>query len=562
MWRKNKETWQSSMFDISGKPTVDYGTTAEDIDKILKSVPIRKKIEWEPNIGTTSSELTETLIKEIDVSREAGFDEEQWLAGFVPFRFYDTGVVDHISTSRNCTLQECIDFYLKVIKRESGYWRFKDLIPHIEKYFTRFYWWKWDKESLEKYGDLIRGISSKCTDKIIVWLNWELDLVTMNWRFWDKATIDTVEKILKYKEPFDDLLLLKYLNAFFEKNGMTYDINVFRENKENIIEFFRNITNQTVNHEISYNLTDIWKDMWEAYTILLEIIFVSFDKFIWENRNGGDKYDFDSWREDRYLRYTELFRDTIRDIIVSLDDKFVESVRWIDFLVPMFASYRKLWENADIESVYKKNIVRRYLSWKWNANTIKWWAKQDRTMWLKKLLADDFPTLDYRNWRIFDENGNRIDKNEITNYQPEERKEKIEKWILSNKKGEQNKDIEEIGAIDRLENIIEESWLKKDITIDRESEYIVYKETGSMLNFVDIFHEESDCRKLNILERVEGEKESLSTEWNVSSEWSKEIDEIGVNFLNKTTEKTSIIEEEKPVENEDYGEDEDDDLPF
>jgi hypothetical protein len=75
------------MFDISGKPLVDYGTTASDIDKILKQVPKRN---LNNNVKTVVEPLKSNLVESLDHKTDLNDAKEEKISVFVPFDFYDT----------------------------------------------------------------------------------------------------------------------------------------------------------------------------------------------------------------------------------------------------------------------------------------------------------------------------------------------------------------------------------------------------------------------------------------------------------------------------------------
>lgn len=755
MWRKNKETWQSSMFDINGKPLIDYGTTASDIDKILKQVPkrnlnnnvktvvepvksnlvesldpktdlnddkeekisvfvpfdfydtwlvdaiaTRKKFEtksciefyfyvldWKPwyakfwkqleniekyfsrffgwdwdkkylrenmwfkrnftdkgtiewrakqdrtnqfikvvekikwiyydrwYVYTGSSRFTKdwlsenkykfinypheerkirlgkringeeyeeknnegivwiwNVIKEIDVSREAGFDDEWWLAGLVPFCFDNRWSVNHYDTLDKYTLKECIIFYLRVMQKESNYGRFSNLLTNIEAYFSKFYRWDWNTESLVKYKDLIWKISNNCCEKVIIWLDWELDLYAMNAKFGEKDTLNYVENILKNKEPFNDFTVLTCLNKFLEREWLSNALNVFNKNKDNLVYFFKEIIEQSELNKFNYGLESLWGNMWDSYRIFLNEIFSSFDLFQEEkNDNFYDKNTFDSNREDEHQNIDretrEKFGNTVWNIVNNLsiyNPYIVDDIRWMDFLPQMFASFRRSRYEADLDSVYKKNLIRVYISNRWKNITIKWRIEQDKIILLKEFLSDSFPYLKYRKWYIYGLDSRKINKDEILKYPADERKEFLIEWI----RDENNIVLtqENIWTIALMNRIIDDLQLRRRLEIDDSEDHLCDKETWDMLNLVDLFQEEKDFWKIRIIEWVNwatlGEESNLQLEENNSSFWvwaNSEYDGWNDERLENNIHQKSwgFLENEK-----DDSDDEDDDLPF
>lgn len=735
MWRKNKETWQSSMFDISGKPTVDYGTTAEDIDKILRQTPkkninnnldpiksdlieslgtdaglnrnneeirvfvpfdfydtwlvdaiaTRKKfeirsciefyfhvldwdswyvrfrtrlpqiekyfsrffgwdwdkkylrenmkfkrhwtdkstIEWRAKQDRTNQfikvvekvkwikydrwwvetetwftkikdkfidfpheerierlerwrdtgECEETIrkvndvIEEIEVSRKSWFDEERWLAGLVPFCFDKDWLVNHYDTSRLYSIKDCVSFYLKVINKESNYGRFSNLLTNIEVYFSKFYRWDWNTESLVKYKDLVWKISSSCCEKVIIWLDGELDLYAMNAKFGEKDTLNYVENILKNKEPFNDLTVLSCLNKFLEREWLSHAMNVFNKNKDNLIYFFKETIEQSELNKFNYGIESLWSNMWDSYRIFLEKIFDSFDLFQEEkNDNFYDKNTFDSNREDEHQNIDreirEKFGNTVWNIINNLsiyNPHIVDNIRWMDFLPQMFASFKRSRYEADLDSVYKKNLIRVYVSGKWKNINIKKWIEQDRIILLKEFLADELPDFKYLKWYVYDLEWRKIYKDEILKHSEDKRKGEL---IARSMKFNENNTIsakENIWTIALLNKIIDDLNFRGRLEIDKSEDHLFDKETWDTLNLVDLFQEDKDFWKIRIIEWVNWT--TFDEETDLHPETDNLIFWLWVDSEYKNKEYEENI---KPIENknDDGDDDEDDDLPF
>jgi len=75
------------MFDESLNPADDYGTTARDVDNMLKSTP--KKIPSN-NISTTTERAKSNLVESLNPETSLIEDNEAGIKVFVPFDFYDT----------------------------------------------------------------------------------------------------------------------------------------------------------------------------------------------------------------------------------------------------------------------------------------------------------------------------------------------------------------------------------------------------------------------------------------------------------------------------------------
>lgn len=523
-------------------------------------------VVWEVKIDKT--------LKEIELSRNAGFDEEWWLAGFVPFCFDRKRNVNHRETIEKYTLKECINFYLKVINKESNYWKFSNLLIDIEAYFTNIYKWDGNIESLVKYKDIVSKISNSCSDKVIIWLNGELDLYSMNTKFGEKDTLNYVENILKNKEPFNDFIVLGCLNKFLEREWLSNAMNVFNKNKENLIYFFKVIVEKSEKSKFTYNIESLWGNIWDSYKIFFDKIFKSFDEFL-KNRNENyyDKTFFDSewYNENSSLDWDEniRYRDTIWDIIndLYLDWHIIENIRSMDFLYATFASLRKSRREVDLDSVYKKNLIRVYMSDRWKTITIRWWIEQDKTISLKEMISESFYDLEYKNWYIYDKNLNKIDKNQIIEHPMNDWSGLIQQWILRNR---ENKDIlpeKNIWTIEFLNNIIDDLQLRWRLEIDDREDHLCDKETWEILNLIDLFQEERDFWKMHIIERIKWT--ILDEELNLQPEkddffwfWPNTEDEDKKNSDYQKSDDWDNDKNDKDDKDEDDGDDEDDDLPF
>jgi hypothetical protein len=196
-----------------------------------------------------------------------------------------------------------------------------------------------------------------------------------------------------------------------------------------------------------------------------------------------------------------------------LDWNVVENIKSLDFLYAMFASFRKSRYEADLDSVYKKNLIRVYLTNRWKDITIKWWIDQDKTMWLKDILSYTFPDLIYKNWYLYDKSWNKIDKNQIIEHPINDWAELIQQRILKNLENKGTLTEKNIWTIKFLNNIIDDLQLRWKLEIDDREDHIYDIETWDTLNLMDLFQEERYFWKIRIIDRIKWT--ILDEEWNL-----------------------------------------------